>query len=155
MTSTDLPAGYEIDDDPARIDRDAVWQFLSVHAYWGRWRSREVVEQQIERSWRVLGLYATRATGDAATATRMVGFARAISDGVALAYLADVYVLPEHRRRGLGVALITAMIDDGPGRNFRWMLHTNDAHTLYAKLGFAEPDGTYLERPARPDRGPV
>jgi hypothetical protein len=40
------------------------------------------------------------------------------------------------------------MVEEGPGRGFRWMLHTADAHDLYRELGFAEPDGTYLERPA-------
>lgn len=37
-------------------------------------------------------------------------------------------------------------LDDGPGRDFRWTLHTADAHTLCARFGFAPPDGTYLER---------
>lgn len=41
------------------------------------------------------------------------------------------------------------MVDDGPGADFRWMLHTSDAHELYARAGFAPPDPTYLERPAR------
>jgi GNAT superfamily N-acetyltransferase len=77
-----------------------------------------------------------------------VGFARAVSDGVALAYLADVYVEPTVRGRGLGVALVRFMVDGGPGAAFRWSLHTRDAHDLYARFGFAPPDGTYLERPA-------
>jgi hypothetical protein len=42
------------------------------------------------------------------------------------------------------------MVEDGPGRDFRWLLHTADAHRLYGKFGFAPPDGTYLERPGRP-----
>jgi hypothetical protein len=25
---------YELDDDPGRVDRDAVWEFLSTQAYW-------------------------------------------------------------------------------------------------------------------------
>jgi GNAT superfamily N-acetyltransferase len=79
----------------------------------------------------------------------MVGFARAISDGVAVAYLADVFVLPDHRGRGLGQALIHAMIDDGPGRDLRWMLHTEDAHSLYGKFGFGAPDTTFMERRSR------
>jgi hypothetical protein len=41
------------------------------------------------------------------------------------------------------------MVDDGPGRDFRWMLHTADAHGLYRQHGFASPDATYLERPSR------
>lgn len=130
---------YEIDDDPARIDRDAVWEFLSGHAYWGRWRSREIVEAQINASWRTVGVY-DRANG------AMVGFARAVSDGVSLAYLADFYVVPEHRGKGLGTALVRAMVDEGPGAQFRWMLHTSDAHGLYAKFGFGPPDQSYVER---------
>jgi GNAT superfamily N-acetyltransferase len=132
---------FEIDDDRARVDRDAVWTFLSTQAYWGRWRSREQVEQQIELAWRVVGAY-DRASG------RLVGFARAFSDGVAGAYLADVFVLPEARGHGVGKALVRTMIDEGPGKDFRWMLHTDDAHGLYRSFGFAPPDGTYLERPA-------
>jgi GNAT superfamily N-acetyltransferase len=138
-----LPAGYELDDDPGRVDRDRVWDFLSRSAYWGRWRDRSVIEHQIDGAWRVVGAYAT---------TGMVGFARAVSDGVALAYLADLFVEPEHRGAGLGRALVHTMIEDGPGAHFRWMLHTADAHGLYAAYGFAAPDHTYLERPAHPGR---
>jgi GNAT superfamily N-acetyltransferase len=134
-------AGYEFDDDPARVDRETVWVFLSRDAYWGRWRGRDDVERQVHGAWRVVGAY-HMATG------AMVGFARAVSDGVAIAYLADVFVLSEHRGHGVGHALVAAMIEDGPGAGFRWMLHTADAHGLYAKLGFAAPDPTYLERPA-------
>jgi GNAT superfamily N-acetyltransferase len=132
--------GYEFDDDPARVDRDVVWAFLSTQAYWGRWRSREQVERQLDGAWRVVGAYHT-ATG------RMVGFGRAISDGVAFAYLADVFVEPAHRGNGIGAALVAAMIEEGPGAGFRWTLHTADAHSLYARFGFAPPDPTFLERP--------
>jgi len=132
---------YDFDDSPARIDREVVWRFMSEQAYWGKWRDRDVLDRQIDASWRTVGCY-DRAGG-------MVGFARAISDGISLAYLADVFVLPEHRGRGLGVALVKAMIDDGPGAHFRWMLHTGDAHGVYAKAGFRAPDTTYLERPGR------
>jgi GNAT superfamily N-acetyltransferase len=70
----------------------------------------------------------------------MVGFARAVSDGVALAYLADLFVLPEHRGRGLGHRRVATMVEDGAGREFRWLLQTADAHDLYAHFGFAPPD---------------
>ena len=133
---------YMFDADPQRIDRDVVWRFLTEQAYWGRWRDREIVEKQIDASWRTVGCF------DADGA--MVAFARAISDGISLAYLADVFVVPEHRGQGLGVALIDFMIEKGPGAHFRWMLHTGDAHGLYAKAGFRAPDSTFLERPARP-----
>jgi GNAT superfamily N-acetyltransferase len=133
---------YVFDDDPDRIDRDVVWRFMTEHAYWGQWRDRAIVEKQIDVSWRTVGCYDAEGT--------MVGFARAISDGISLAYLADVFVVPEHRGHGLGVALLDFMIEQGPGPHFRWMLHTGDAHGLYAKAGFRAPDSTFLERPARP-----
>lgn len=137
------PAGapYILDVDPARVDLAVVWDFLSTEAYWGRWRSREDVASQVGSAWRVVGVYAGR---DGA----MVGFARAVSDGVALAYLADVFVLHAHRGRGLGRAIVTEMIDGGPGAAFRWLLHTADAHLLYAGFGFEAPDGMLLERRA-------
>ncbi len=130
---------HEIDDDPARVDRDAVWSFLSG-AYWNGTRSRADLERQLDGAWRVVAAYDT-ATG------ALHGFARALSDGVSTAYLADVFVLPEARGSGLGAAVVTAMIDDGPGAQLRWLLHTRDAHGLYARFGFAPPDDRLLERP--------
>jgi GNAT superfamily N-acetyltransferase len=133
---------FDLDDDIARIDIDVVWQFMSTQAYWGRWRDRDTVERQLAGSWRVVGAYRTD-TG------AMLGFARALSDGVGLAYLADVFVVDEARGHGVGTAIVRAMIDEGPGAEFRWMLHTADAHGLYRRFGFAEPDATYLERPGK------
>jgi len=131
-----------VDDARERIDADAAWAYLSTDAYWGRWRRRADFDAQLASAWRVVGAYAS----DGA----MVGFARAVSDGVGLAYLADVYVRPEHRGHGLGVELVRVMVEEGPGRRFRWLLHTDDAHGLYGKFGFAPPDATLLERRAQP-----
>lgn len=132
--------GYEFDTDAARVDVAAAWAYLGSEAYWGRWRGRTDFERQLASAWRVVGAYAPDGS--------MIGFARALSDGVALAYLADVYVLDAHRGRGIGTDLVRVMVEDAPGRDFRWMLHTDDAHGLYGKFGFAPPDRTYLERPA-------
>jgi GNAT superfamily N-acetyltransferase len=135
-----MATGYDIDTDRDRLDLDAIWDYLHHHAYWGRGRSRADVETQIAGAWRVVGAYAE----DGA----QVGFARAVSDGVAFAYLADVFVLKDHRRHGLGRRLVRTMIDDGPGAHFRWLLHTGDAAFLYASFGFRPTDRTVLERPA-------
>ena len=75
-----------------------------------------------------------------------VGFARAFTDGVSLVYLADVYVLPEYRGRGLGVELIREIVDNGPYADIRWVLHTRDAFGLYDKFGFGEPSPRLMER---------
>ena len=138
---------FELDDDPTRIQREVVWEWLSAHAYWGRWRTRDDVEKQIEGAWRVVGAYRVD-TGE------LVGFARASSDDIGFAYLADVFVLDEHRGHGLGKRLMQLMIDDGPGRDFRWVLFTSDAHGLYEQFGFAAPDATAMVRPpAQPPIG--
>ena len=140
-----MPVGdYELDDDPARVDRDVVWRFLSTEAYWSGWRTRTDVETQLDRAWRVVGAY-QRSTGE------MVGFARAVSDGVSFGYLADVFVLDGARGAGLGVALVAAITDDP---RVRWVLFTDDAHGLYERFGFAAPDapawsGPAADRPVR------
>ena len=132
-----LPDGYELDDDPARLDLDAIWSFLSTEAYWGKTRTREVFEHQVREAARVMGLYLGK---------ELVGFERAFTDGMVV-YLADVYVLSEHRGRGLGVELVRAMVDEGPLRDLRWLLHTRDAHGLYEKFGFGPPSERVMERP--------
>ncbi|MCP2323765.1 GNAT superfamily N-acetyltransferase [Hamadaea flava] len=145
MAQTPVTPGYEVDDDPARIDVDTAYAFLSTEAYWGRWRTREDFAEQVRTAWRVVGAFDSDG--------KLVGFARAVSDGLAIAYLADVYVDDAHRGHGLGVALVHKMIEDGPGREFRWMLHTSDAHGLYEKFGFGST--TAMERPAGPSRRPI
>ena len=80
--------GYDIDDDPARIDAGAAVAFLTTEAYWGRSRSEQDIRDQIRAAWRVVGAY------DSAGA--MIGFARAWGDGGS-AYVSDVYVLAAHR----------------------------------------------------------
>lgn len=133
-----LADGVELDDDPARIDLDAVHDFLANHSYWAKGRPREIVEAQLRNAARVVGLY---------DQGRQIGYARAFTDGTTVAYLADVYVLPEYRGRGYGVEVVREMIDNGPYAHVGWILHTRDAHDLYRRFGFAEPSERMLERP--------
>ena len=133
----DLGGGIEIDDDAARVDIDAVHDYLANESYWAKGRPRETVERLIREAQRVVGLY---------DHGRQVGFARAFSDGVSLVYLADVYVLPEYRGRGLGVEVVREMVERGPLADVRWVLHTRDAHGLYRKVGFVEPTERVMER---------
>ena len=71
-----LSGGYQLDDDPTRLDREAVIAFLSTEAYWGRWRGAEDILRQIDSAWRRVGLYGP----DGA----QVGFARGVSVGVSM-----------------------------------------------------------------------
>lgn len=133
----ELPGGYELDDDPARIDLDAVHRYLSEESYWAKGRPREVVGGLVRSATRVVGLYHGRA---------QVGFARVVSDRHVVAYLADVYVLPDHRGRGLGVELVRESVERSPFRPRRWFLNTADAQGLYEKFGFGPPSAEVMER---------
>ena len=133
----DLGDGYELDDDSARIDRHAVHAYLGGVSYWAKGRSREVQDELIDGAARVVGLYHDGV---------QIGFTRTLSDGHAQSYLADVYVLEEHRGRGLGVELVRFSVDEGPLASTKWFLHTEDAHDLYRTFGFSEPGPKALER---------
>jgi ribosomal protein S18 acetylase RimI-like enzyme len=132
-----LPGGFELDDDSGRVDVDALHEFLSKRAYWALGRPRETVTRLVREASRVVGLY---------DGERLIGFARTFSDGQSFAYLADVYVLPEYRGRGLGVELVREAVENGPYADRRWLLHTEDAHALYEKLGFRKPGYKLMER---------
>ena len=101
-------------------------------------RPRAVQDELIENVARVVGLHEGH----------QVGFSRTLSDGHAQSYLADVYVLDEHRGLGLGlgVELVRFSVDEGPFVETKWFLHTADAHDLYRRFGFAEPSDRALER---------
>jgi GNAT superfamily N-acetyltransferase len=138
----DLGEGYELDDDSGRIDVDAVHAYLGGISYWAKGRPREEQERLVREACRVVGLYKDG---------EQVGFCRAATDGASFVYLADVYVLDEHRGRGLGLELVREMVENGPYARKRWLLHTRDMHGLYAKLDFGPPSERVMERQPRRD----
>lgn len=133
----DLGDGYELDDDRGRVDRELVHRYLSEESYWAAGRPRSVTDELIAGAARVVGLYRDGC---------QLGFTRTVSDRHTTSYLADVFVLPEHRGRGLGVELVRFTVDEGPCAGTKWLLHTADAHALYRKLGFTEPGARTMER---------
>jgi len=133
-----LEDGFELDDDPERIDVEAVYDYLANRSYWAKGRPRETVERLVRQAQRVVGLYRDG---------NQVGFARAFTDGTAVAYLADVYVLPGYQGHGLGEELVRELVERGPFAHVRWLLHTKDAQRLYARLGFGPPGERLMERP--------
>jgi GNAT superfamily N-acetyltransferase len=126
----ELADGYELDDDRDRVDVDLVHRYLSEEAYWALGRERETVERLVRESTRVVGLY----RGD-----EQVGFERVVSDGTAMAWLGDVFVVPAHRGHGLGVELVREAVEHPAHRGLTWFLNTRDAHRLYARFGFEKP----------------
>jgi predicted N-acetyltransferase YhbS len=135
----EVVVGYEIDDDRDRVDIDMVHRYLSEEAYWVPGRDRTTIERLVRESTRVIGAY----RGD-----EQVGFARVISDGTSVAWLGDVFVLAEHRGKGLGEELVQEAVEHPEHRDVQWFLSTRDAHALYAKFGF-EPasDRTMVRSP--------
>src|SRR5262245_58630952 len=121
-----MSASISIDTDPTRLDVDLIHRVLA-ESYWARGIPREPVERAIRGSL-CFGAY----EGD-----RQVGFARAVTDLATFAYLADVYVVDSHRGRGIGKALVAAVLAHPSLQGLRrWMLATRDAHALYARHGF-------------------
>jgi ribosomal protein S18 acetylase RimI-like enzyme len=133
----DLPGGFQLDDDPARIDVDAVHDFLSNHAAWALGWSFDEVVRLVGEAQRVVGLY----DGES-----LVGFSRTVSDGHWITYLADCYVLPTYRGRGLGAELVRETVDAGPYKDHGWLLHTAEASGLYMKFGFEMRTEYLMER---------
>lgn len=129
--------GYDIDDDPARLDMDVVHGFLAG-SYWAEGVTRDVVERSVAGSLN-LGLY----HGES-----QVGLTRAVTDRATFVWVCDVFVLPGHRGRGLGHWMVRTLLahPDLTGIR-RFMLATADAHQVYADCGFApldDPD-RYME----------
>lgn len=135
-----MSGDVELSDDPARLDLAVVHRFLSASAYWARGVSRAAVEASVRGSWCV-GAYVEPAG--------LVGFARLVTDRATYAWLCDVFVLPEHRRQGIADRLVRAALDRAAADGVRRvMLATADAHDLYRRHGFGEPQaGLFMELP--------
>lgn len=118
--------GYEVTCDPSRQDRALIARVLA-ETYWAAGIPPEIVEKSLSHS---LGFSLLH--GD-----RQIGFARVISDRATIAYLGDVFVLPEYRGRGLGKWLVECVMSHPELQGMRrWLLATRDAHGLYQQYGF-------------------
>ena len=132
----------EISTDRARLDVDLIHDFLSRSSYWAAGRQRDTVERSIANSL-CFGAYVDG---------QQVGFGRVITDGAVFGYVADVFVIPDARGRGIGTALMQAVMKHPDVSKLKVvLLRTSDARSFYAKHGFAAlpaPDemmGRYLE----------
>ncbi len=134
---------FTISTDPARLNIDTIHTFLSQSAYWAIARSRETVVRSIKHSL-CFGVYEGQI---------QVGFGRIVSDYATFAYLADVFVLPSHRGRGLSKWLMRCILAHPDLQGLRrFHLVTNDAQELYRQFAFtplAHPD-RHMERVSPP-----
>jgi GNAT superfamily N-acetyltransferase len=129
---------YEVSTDRGRLDVDLIHRFLAEDSYWARGVSREVVERSLENSL-CFGVYADGG---------QVAFARAVTDRSTFAWLADVFVVEEHRGRGVGELLVRAVLSHPELQTLRrWLLATADAQGLYRRFGFEDsPEARFMMR---------
>lgn len=134
---------YIVSSDREKLDLPLVHKYLSTQAYWCLNIPFAILKRSVENSL-CFGVY----HGD-----RQVGFARIISDYATIAYLGDVFIIPEHRGKGLSKRLMETIMAHPDLQGLRrWILLTGDAHGLYRQFGWkpvANPD-LYMEL-ANPD----
>jgi GNAT superfamily N-acetyltransferase len=124
---------YTISTDPALLDVDAIYGYLS-RSYWATGRPRPIAELSLRHSLN-FGVY-----HNASHHCAQVGLARVITDYATFVYVCDVFILEKHQGNGLGKWLIETMTNDPALQNVRrFMLATRDAHGLYAQFGFTAP----------------
>lgn len=127
--------GFVVDTDRERLDIQTIHGFLS-ESYWSPGIPREAVERAIAHSL-CFGIYEVDGHNDTARPERQVGFGRLVTDMTSFAYLADVFVLPAYRGRGLARWMTSCALAHPELQTVRrWLLSTADAHGVYAAVGF-------------------
>jgi N-acetylglutamate synthase-like GNAT family acetyltransferase len=126
---------YFISNDKTLLDLDLIHDFLSNRSYWAKGISRERVEKALQNAL-CFGVFEGK---------NQVGYARVITDFATFGYVADVFILENHRGKGLSKALMQTITEHPELKNLRrLLLATADAHGLYAQYGF-----NLLEKPER------
>jgi N-acetylglutamate synthase-like GNAT family acetyltransferase len=145
-------SGFLISTDTALFDLDVIHNYLTHDSYWSPGIAKEKIERYVEYCL-CFGVYAKQATQDGPYFAQ-IGFARVVSDFTLFAYLADVFILPDYRGRGLGKWLVASVLAHPELQNLRTRtLYTEDAHKLYAQFGFVaepRPDKHMVFRPKEP-----
>lgn len=125
---------FKITDNKDDMDIDAIHEYLS-QSYWAKDIPKSVVTKAVKNSLCFAVLASD--TNNIDSKEKQVGFARLITDSATFAYLADVYILAEHRGNGLSKKLMATIVKHPQLQGLRRiMLATKDAHGLYEQYGF-------------------
>lgn len=132
-----LKDGYLLSTDKQKLDIGVIHQYLSRDSYWAANIPVEVVQRSINNAV-CFAIYYNN---------HQVGFARVVTDKATFAYLADVFILPEHRGKGLSKWMIQCIHDHPELQGLRrWLLGTRDAHGLYRQFGWKEIPAELAQR---------
>ncbi len=124
---------YKVTDNKEEMDIDAIHLYLT-HSYWAKGVPKSVMIKAFENSLCFAVIFE-----DDCSKKEQVGFARLITDYATFAYLADVYILKEHRGKGLSKLMMQQVINHPQLQGLRRiMLATKDAHGLYKQFGFTD-----------------
>lgn len=122
-----IKKGFSISTNQDLLDFELIYQFLDRDSYWAQGILPEKLRMAIRNSL-CFGIYYQQ---------EQVGFARVITDKATFAYLADVFILPAYRKKGLSKWLIQTILAHPDLQGLRrWSLATADAHSLYTQFGF-------------------
>jgi GNAT superfamily N-acetyltransferase len=118
---------FTVSDCRENLDVELIYHFLSSLSYWAKDIPREVVVKSLDNSL-CFGLF---------EGNKQIGFGRVVTDCATFAYLADVFIVEEYRKKGLGKWLIECIVKHPQLQGLRrWMLATADAQELYHRYGF-------------------
>lgn len=119
---------YLLTTDKTKLDLHMIHKFLSGESHWAKNIPFDRVKKSVENSL-CFGLFFN---------DNQVGFARVISDFSTIAYLGDLFILKEHRGKGLSRWMLEEIMNYPELRGLRrWILVTKDAHEVYQQYGWA------------------
>ena len=120
-----------------RTDRTQIIRLYKEADWWSPANDRqpEFVDKIAENSYCFVGAFCDG---------EMIGMGRVLSDGISDAYIQDVTVLRDHRRRGIGGRIIAHLLDKLQADRIEWIGLIGEPGTgeFYTKLGFEKMKGS-------------
>jgi len=118
---------YLFSTDKNKLQLKVIHDYLSKESYWAQNMPLELIKESIAGSI-CFAIYIDN---------KQIAYARVITDNATFAYLADVFVIEEHRGKGLSKELMRFILDHPSLKKLRrFMLATRDAQGLYKQFGF-------------------
>jgi N-acetylglutamate synthase-like GNAT family acetyltransferase len=137
---------FEIKDGIEIMDFPKVTQMLAK-SFWSPGIKIDEVKKGASNSALVVGAFDNE---------NQIGYARVISDKTRFAYIMDVYVDENFRKKGICQKMINYILSHNELKDvYQWLLITKDAHGVYSKVGFntiSNPSAWMEIRNERPRR---